>query len=151
MADTAERVLFVDTDGTLAAVAVAALSDVAPDAYEGTAAAVEMPDGAVSDEVTDAADVDATGFTHVVTMTSAAKADCPMVTPGTHYLHWHLDDVAGEAGEGGDGGEGGAGGDTGEDDDAVRLAVGDRVRKAFAGQKTYTPVGDLPAQWGEEE
>lgn len=136
----AERVLFLDTDGSIARLAAEALADAAGDSYDPTPAAVRPAGGegdadADADGDTDAdgpvaaaADANARDFTHVVTMTQAAKRDCPPVSPGTHYLHWPLDDLEGKD---------------------LRIAVEDRVGKAFGGRKTYTDVGDLPAAWSE--
>lgn len=117
MNDGPETVLFIDDDGSLARRAVEDLEDRHGDTYQGRAAAVD-PDG----DVTPASDVDTSSIKHVVTLTAGAKAGCPPVSPGTHYMHWPV---------------------AGADD------LGDRIDRGFGGKTTFTPSGDLP--WGEEE
>lgn len=114
-----EPVLFIDADGTLATRAAEILEDRYGDAFDPRAAAVE-PAG----DVEAAADVSTDGVLHLVTIGSEAKANCPAVSPGTHYLHWQVDDAD---------------------------ALPDHVDRGFGGAKTFTATGDLPAGWAEEE
>lgn len=132
-----ERVLFIDADGRAARLAAALLEAMHGDDYEAGCAAVdpvdETPDVADLDldrpvEATDAVDTD--GYKHVVTLDGEAKANCPSVSPGMHYLHWRLPD---------------------EDGDDLKISVADRISRSFGRETTHTPVAELPSAWEEEE
>lgn len=134
-----ERVLFIDADGRTARLAAALLEAMHGDDYEAGCAAVDpteaTPDAADLDldrpvEATDTVDPD--GFKHVVTLDGEAKANCPPVSPGMHYLHWRLPDA-----------EGGI--------DDLKIAVADRISRSFGKETSHTPVDELPSAWQEEE
>lgn len=134
---TVERVLFVDDDGVAARLAAGLLEAMHGDDYEAGLAAVDPVDRslAVADVDTDrpvpsAKEVDTDGYKHVVTLDGEAKAHCPPVSPGVHYLHWSLPD---------------------DDVDELRMAIADRISRSFGKETTHTTVEDLPPAWGEEE
>lgn len=134
---TVERVLFVDDDGVAARLAAGLLETMHGDDYEAGCAAVEPVDRSLSvaDVDTDrpvpsTEEVDTEGYKHVVTLDADAKANCPSVSPGVHYLHWKLPDA---------------------DVDELKMAIADRISRSFGKETTHTAVEDLPSAWREEE
>lgn len=134
---TVERVLFVDDDGVAARLAAGLLEAMHGDDYEAGVAAVDPVDRslAVADVDTDrpvpsTGEVDTDGYKHVVTLDGEAKANCPPVSPGAHYLHWQLPEA-----------------DVAE----LKMAIADRISRSFGRETTHTAVEDLPSAWREEE